>query len=331
MRRKRFYEEEIDTEEIDDIDDIDDEIDEIDDEIEEPLSTETRDISSQIKSIVDREINRIQTRDIPSSPQVDSSKENIVNKDTSHISSTQKGPSSSPGPKHNNPIPHHSSPSPNLSYPSKKPHRHKGHKGSKRNTQPPKSPSKPHINVVYKHLFPIIYPTNTRPLMRFNHHINGNFIICSPITGNDNPTIQMKKLFLLRRLCIENGYKYLFIYSLDEYDRLIDISLIVFPHTQTEKEYLILKKSIYSFVFGFSFGSFIGCYDGFYTLYTPQRIIHYTYPKKDIEKVITKYTKNRGIKTQDSCRYFLNPYPQSKQEYDYRTSVGEICVREKKV
>ena len=67
MRRKRLYEE-METEDMDSFDDTDY-------EFEEPQSTDTKDISSQIKTIVDRELKKIQTRDNPSTTQTESSQD----------------------------------------------------------------------------------------------------------------------------------------------------------------------------------------------------------------------------------------------------------------
>ena len=168
-------------------------------------------------------------------------------------------------------------------------------------------------------------------MVRFNHQINGNYIICSPISGNDNPNIQMKKYLSLLRHCIKTGYRYCPIYTLDDNNQLIDISLVIFPHSQGEKDFTGLKRIIREFLSNYPIWSFMGCQEGLFSLYTNYKTIHYTYDRNDIEKFMVLYKKERDISLKRGSRHFINPSPQTKEEYEYRTKVGEICVGKKKV
>ena len=81
------------------------------------------------------------------------------------------------------------------------------------------------------------FPNNRNGLVKFNHHFNGNLIICSPVIEEDNPNIQMKKVLWLRRILIENQYQYLPIYTYDNHRELIDISFVIFPKGKMKSDY----------------------------------------------------------------------------------------------
>lgn len=328
MRRRHFYEdEELDIEDqLDEMEDTDDD--------REDSSFNPSQIKSMVSSMVSNEVKRL-TRDNPST---DSHKETPEEKkEVSSEKETRSGqpeqPTSpkQPDQRKHTPIPPHSSPSQSSSRPSKKPHRQRGHRSNNRPIHQGKVSPRPHYNVVYRNLETINnYPNNGNGLVKFNHHFKGNLIICSPVIEEDTPNIQMKKVLWLRRLLIENRYQYLPLYTLDDYNHLIDISFVIFPKGKMKSDYTDLMGFIKRFLSDLPTHSYIGREDGFYTLYSDHQIIHYTY--EDVERIMGNYTKDRGISVEDGTNLFLNPFPSSSTEEIYRTKVlGEICVKRGKV
>ena len=327
MRRRHLYEDE----ELD----IEDQLDEIEDTDDDKGDTSFNpsQIKSMVSSMVSSEVSRL-TKDTPSTDsQKDTSEDKreevSVDRDTKSGQSDYPSPKPKQDPRKHTPIPPHSEPSYPTHRPPKKPHRPTGHRGNKQTSQPRKVLSKPHYNVVYGHLETINnFPNNRKGLVRFNHHFNGNLIICSPVIEGDNPNIQMKKVLWLRRVLIENQYQYLPIYTYDNHRELIDISFVIFPKGKMKTDYTDLMGFINRFLSELPSHSFIGREDGFYTLYSDHKTIHYTY--EDIESLLDNYSKERGISLEEGFRHFLNPVPSSSTEEIYRTKVlCEVCIREK--
>ena len=326
MKKRRLFEEDeqdledflddTETEETDDTEDIDD------------TQIENNDITSQIRSMVSNEVRRL-TKDNPSTDShydtSDDKKEVSLERDTKSGHPEQYSPTQKPDQRKHTPIPHHSSPSYSTHTPSKKPHRPRGHKGDRRTTQRPKVLSRPHYNVVYHNLETINTFPNNNGLVRFNHHFNGNLIICSPVIEEDLPNIQMKKVLWLRRLLLENKYQYLPIYTYDNHRELIDISFVIFPKGKMKSDYTDLMRFIERFLSDLPSHSYIGREDGFYTLYSDHKTIHYTY--EDLDSLLDTYSEDRGISLEEGSRHYLNPVPSSSTEEIYRTKVlCEICL-----
>ncbi len=323
MRRRHLCEdEELDIE--DQLDDIEDP----DDDYEEP-SINSSQIKSMVSSMVSREVDRLtretssteRHRDIPE----ERTEEVSLERDTRSGQPEQHSPTQKPDQRKHTPIPHHSSPSYPTHTPSKKPHRPKGHRGDRRTTQRPKVLSRPHYNVVYHNLETINTFPNNNGLVKFNHHFKGNLIICSPVIGEDPPNIQMKKVLWLRRLLLENKYQYLPIYTYDNHRELIDISFVIFPKGKMKSDYTDLMWFINRFLSDLPSHSYIGREDGFYTLYSDHKTIHYTY--EDLDSLLDTYSEDRGISLEEGSRHFLNPSPSSSTEEIYRTKVlCEVCL-----
>lgn len=328
MRRRHFYEDE----ELD-IEDQLDEIEDPDDDYEEP-SINSSQIKSMVSSMVSKEVDRI-TRETPSTDShrdtpEEKTEEVSLERDTRSGQPEQYSPTQKPDQRKHTPIPPHSEPSYPTHTPSKKPHRPRGHKGDRRTTQRPKVLSRPHYNVVYHNLETINTFPNNNGLVKFNHHFNGNLIICSPVIEEDTPNIQMKKVLWLRRLLLENKYQYLPIYTYDNHRELIDISFVIFPKGKMKSDYTDLMRFIERFLSDLPSHSYIGREDGFYTLYSDHKTIHYTY--EDLDSLLDTYSEDRGISLEEGSRHFLNPSPSSSTEEIYRTKVlCEICVEREKV
>ena len=323
MKRRHFYEdEELDIEDqLEDIEDIDDD--------REDTSFNPSQIKSMVSSMVSSEVKRLTKDNPPTDSHKDTpeeKKEVSPEKETRSGQSEQTSSPKQPDQRKHTPIPPHSSPSQSSSRPSKTPHKQRGHKSSIRTTHQGKVGSKPHYNVVYRNLETINnYPNNGKGLVKFNHHFKGNLIICSPVIKEDTPNIQMKKVMWLRRLLIENRYQYLPLYTLNDYNHLIDISFVIFPKGKMKSDYTDLMGFIKRFLSDLPTHSYIGREDGFYTLYSDHQTIHYTY--ENVERIMENYTKDRGISVEDGTRLFLNPPPTSSVESIYRTQVlSEICL-----
>jgi len=327
MRRRHFYEdEELDIEDqLDEMEDTDDD--------REDSSFNPSQIKSMVSSMVSNEVKRL-TRDNPST---DSHKETPEEKkEVSSEKETRSGqPEQSSSPKQpdqrkHTPIPPHSSPSQPIPIHSNTPNKHRRHRSNTRPTQQRKVSPKPHYNVVYHNLETINTFPNNNGLVRFNHHFNGNLIICSPVIEEDTPNVQMKKVLWLRRLLLENKYKYLPIYTYDNHKELIDISFVIFPKGKMKSDYTDLMRFIERFLSDLPSHSYIGREDGFYTLYSDHKTIHYTY--EDLDSLLDTYSEDRGISLEEGSRHFLNPSPTSSVEFIYRTKVlSEICVEREKV
>lgn len=261
MRRRHFYEDE----ELD----IEDQLDEIEDKDDDngDTSFNPSQIKSMVSSMVSSEVSKL-TKDNPTTDShKDTSEEKreevSVDRDTKSGQSDYPSPKPKQDPRKHTPIPPHSEPSYPTHRPPKKPHRPTGHRG-KQTSQQRKVLSKPHYNVVYGHLETINnFPNNRKGLVRFNHHFNGNLIICSPVIEGDNPNIQMKKVLWLRRVLIENHYQYLPIYTYDNHRELIDISFVIFPKGKMKTDYTDLMGFINRFQSNLPNHSFIGREDGF--------------------------------------------------------------------
>lgn len=329
MRRRHFYEDE----ELD----IEDQLDDIDDGNED-ISFNPSQIKSIVSSMVSNEVQRL-TKETPSTDShrdtpEEKKEEFPFERDTKSGQSghpEQQSSPKKPDPKKHTPIPPHSSPSNSTPSHSRKPHhQQKRHRSNNRPTQPGIVRSRPHYNVVYGQLETINnYPNNRNGLVRFNHHFNGNLIICSPVLEEDTPNIQMKKVLWLRRLLIENQYQYLPIYTYDNHRKLIDLSFVIFPKGKMKTDYTDLMRFIDRFLSNLPSHSYIGREDGFYTLYTDHKTIHYTY--EDLDSLLDNYSKDRGISLEEGSRHYLNPVPSSMEEKDFRTNLGEICIMKENV
>ena len=325
MRRRHLYEDE----ELD-IQDQLDEIEDTDDDDKGDTSFNPSQIKSMVSSMVSSEVSRL-TKDTPSTDShrdtSEEKKEEVsLDRDTGSGQSEHLSPKPKQDLRKHTPIPPHSEPSYPTHRPPKKRHRPTGHRGNKQTSQQRKVRPKPHYNFVYGHLETINnFPNNRKGLVKFNHTFRGNLIICSPVIEEDNPNIQMKKVLWLRRVLIENQYQYLPIYTYDNHRELIDISFVIFPKGKMKTDYTDLMGFINRFQSNLPNHSFIGREDGFYTLYSDHKTIHYTY--EDLDDLLDTYSKDRGISLEEGSRHFLNPVPSSSSEEIYRTKVlCEVCL-----
>lgn len=325
----RFYEEE----ELD-IDDILDDTDHTDDTYSsEDFSTNDDDISSQIKSLVSKEVKRLTTDN--SKETRDSSMEK-----TATTEEKEESPAIKPKPapqkqdqtpartelrdtRKHTPVPHHSNPVYPSTRHSKSPHRRRGQLSNKRTNPKRKTRPTKRYHVVYQSLETInTYPNNRSTLLRFNQKIKGNFIIFSPITSKeDNPNIQMHDLFSFRQMCISQNHRYFPIYTYDNGKKLIDISLCVFPHNESKEEFKKLTDMVLKS--GMGNGDYVGCEKGSITLWIPSPL-HYT--ENNLNRVMDHYIRDRGIFVGNGSRHFINPVPQSRDEITYRTAMGELFL-----
>lgn len=320
----RFYEEE----ELD-IDDILDDTD--DNDTSEDFSTGDEDISSQIKSLVSKEVKRLTTDNPPESRDSSSVKTEspVEKKDSPEVKQEivpKKPETASVTHKDNRkhtPIPPHSSPSYPSHRHSKTSHKQRNHRNNNRTTTQRKVGPRPHYNVVYRKLETInSYPINRRGLVPFNNRIIGNFIIFSPITSkDDDPNKRMHDLLNFRQMCKNRNYRYLPIYTLNDNGRIIDISLMVFPHNNSDEEYVKLQDLVKKSDMGN--GDYVGCRKGQIILWMPSPL---PYSENNLTRIMNHYLRDRGIFVENGSHLYLNPPPQSQDERSFRTGLGEVFL-----
>lgn len=229
----------------------------------------------------------------------------------------------SPTPQHHTPVPSHSS-----SGHTKKTHRTRGKKRGitsphKRKVLP--RPSYNVYNVVYEELERVnIVPTNRGKLIEFKHTFNGDHILFSPVSGTDTPDNNMKRVHRFMTTLFNFKLRFVPVYTDDVIGNLTDIIFVVFPRGEEKKDYDNLKEVIKGFIKRFGPFSYVECVNGFHTLITEEKTVHYTYGNMDT--ILENYTRDRGIKPFGQSFHFLNPTPQSKEEFFFRRRTGEICV-----
>ena len=323
----RFYEEE----ELD-IEDILDDTDHTDDtDSSEDFSTNDDDISSQIKSLVSKEVKRLTTDNPPESRDSYSVKTEppVEKKDSPEVKPeiVSKKPETTPvthkDSRKHTPIPPHFSPSYPSHRHSRTTHKSRRHRINDRTPKQRKVGPRPHYHVVYHNLETInSYPDNRSKLTRFNHKINGNYIIFSPITSQiDDPNIQMHDLLSFRQMCINQNHKYFPIYTLNDKNRIIDISLLVFPHDNSEEAYGKLQDLVSKTDKGN--GDYVGCENGQITLWMP---VPLHYKDNNLNRIMDHYLRDRGIYIGKGSHHYLNPLPQSQDERKFRTELGELFI-----
>lgn len=318
----RFYEED----ELD-IDDILDDTD--DNDTPEDFSTGDEDISSQIKTLVSREVKRLTTDNPPETKDSSSVKTEspVERKDPPEVKTEivpKKPETSSVTHKDNRkhtPIPPHSSPSYPSHRHSRTSHKPRNHRSNNRTTTQRKVRPVNHYNVEYHNLEPInTYPNNKKGLVPFTNRIIGNFIIFSPITSsNFEPTKRMHDVLRFRQMCMSRKLQHLPIYTLDDRNRIIDISLLVFPHDNSEEEYEKLPDLVKKSDMGN--GDYVGCKNGHITLWMPFPL---HYKENNLTRIMTHYLRDRGVFVENGSRLYLNPPPQSQDERSFRTRLGEV-------
>ena len=313
--RYRFFEDEdFDTEDLDIADDISSNDDKSADDI---------DISNaQIQSLVQSEIQR-QMKSSSLDKTADTSK------DTPDITADkqQKGADEQSlyqqrlgQHKSSQHIPHQS---PQIAFPLSKAHKHKRRKGHIYPHPMAKVPPKHFCNVVYRRLQRVnTYPANTAKLIPFNHTIKGNYILFSSVLGADTADANMKRVHKLMSSLFNFKYQFLPIYTYNQVRILTDITFAIFPRDDTDEAFDMLEASVKAIVKRQQIGSYVECFNGFHTLITESKNVHYAFG--DLDKILDNYTKERGISILAGSRHYLNPYPQTRRECLYRSRVGEI-------
>lgn len=286
-------------------------------------SAEQKDLSpSSIRSLVSNEVSRLM-KDNPASSSPKAEQHDIA-ADKPQGAEGHSLYQQRLGQQHSSQQPHNTQLSPIDFHLPQKGHRHK-----RRPTLNHHLP-KPHVNVIYRHLELINrYPNNHGAQIRFNHKIMGNYIIYSPIIGGDDPDTSMKNVLRFQRMCIQKRYKYLPLYTKDGYGDIIDICFIVYPRHQVEEQFTCLEVSVLEFMNQTKTSlSYLKCKDGVLILEKENKTIIYAFDKLNI--ILDDYSKARRIDLRDGSYHYLNPYPQSIEELEYRKNNMEIVLPRKK-